>query len=358
MSLTKTALIMAGGRGERFWPRSRKNLPKQFLSFYDDDKTLIQRTVDRIIPLIRPEDIFVATGEEYTHLVKEQLPMIPEGNILVEPVGRNTAPCIGLAATHIFNRYGEALMYIFPSDHLVQYESIFREALSDAAEVAEEGDHIVTIGIIPQYPETEYGYIRFNPAQRKGRAFKAEEFVEKPDLRAAKEYLSSRQYLWNSGIYIWKTSAILRAMECYQPELAAGMDRIGRSIGTPDYYDVLRKEFSAFPNVSIDYGVMEKLSNLYCVVGDYGWDDLGSWQSVSRVQVPDEKGNVVTGNIVLIDTNQCIIRGGKRLIAAVGVKDMVIVDEDDALLICSKENTGKIRRVQEQLRARDMEKYL
>ena len=284
--------------------------------------------------------------------------MIPEGNILVEPIGRNTAPCIGLATAHIINRYGEAIMYVFPSDHLVQYESIFREKLSDATEVAEDGDFIVTMGIIPKYPETEYGYIRFNTGKRLGRAFKVEAFVEKPDQQTAKEYYLSRQYLWNSGMYIWKTSTILRATERCLPDLAAGLDRISRSIGKQDYKDVLKKEFTAFPNVSIDYGVMEKTSNIYCVTADCGWDDLGSWQAVSRLQVPDEKGNVLTGNIITIDTDHCIIRGGTRLIAAVGIKNMIVVDENDAILICSNENSGKIRQVQENLRVNHQEKYL
>ena len=193
--MKKTALIMAGGRGERFWPKSRTDSPKQFLSLTGDGKTMIQLTVDRIRRLVDMEDIYIATNENYRGLVKEQLPELPEGNILCEPVGRNTAPCIGLGAEYIAKKYGDALMLVLPSDHLIKYTSIFCQTLEDACAVAEEGDNLVTLGITPDSPDTGYGYIRFDPGRTLGRSFAVESFVEKPDLETAKGYLASREYL-------------------------------------------------------------------------------------------------------------------------------------------------------------------
>lgn len=244
--MKKTALIMAGGRGERFWPKSRKNLPKQFLSLTDDGKTMIQLTVERILPLVDMQDIYIATNRDYKKLVREQLPEIPEENILCEPVGRNTAPCIGLGAVHISRKYDDAVMLVLPSDHLIKYNTIFLNTLSDAAEVAEQGENLVTLGITPDYPETGYGYIKFNPNQTMKRAFAVDRFVEKPDLETAKEYLATEQYLWNSGMFIWKVSTILHNMEKYLPETYAGLQRIQNAIATEDEQNVLEREFEAF----------------------------------------------------------------------------------------------------------------
>ena len=188
----KTALIMAGGRGERFWPRSRQNMPKQFLSLTDDGKTMIQLTMERILPLVNMEDIFIATNRSYKNLVREQLPDLPDENILCEPVGKNTAPCIGLGAVHIAMKYGDAVMMVLPSDHLIKYTSLFLNTLTDACEVAEQGGNLVTLGIAPDCPETGYGYIKFQPEQTLGRAFAVEKFVEKPDLETAKAYLDRK----------------------------------------------------------------------------------------------------------------------------------------------------------------------
>ena len=205
-----TAMIMAGGRGERFWPKSRKNLPKQFLSLTDDGITMIQHTVNRILPLVDMEDIYIVTNRDYKALAKEQLPDLPEENILCEPVGRNTAPCVGLAAMHINKKYDDALMIVLPSDHLIKYNSMFVDVLKDACQVAEKGNNLTTIGITPNYPETGYGYIKFDPDQSEGRAYGVECFVEKPNLKKAKEDLADESYLWNSGMFVWKISTILQ----------------------------------------------------------------------------------------------------------------------------------------------------
>jgi len=354
----KTALIMAGGRGERFWPKSRKNSPKQFLSLTDDGKTMIQLTVERILPLVDMEDIFIVTNRDYKDLAREQLPSLPEENILCEPAGRNTAPCIGLGAVQMEKRYGDAVMFVLPSDHIIKYNSIFLNALSDAAEIAEQGESLVTLGITPDYAETGYGYIKFNPEKTQGRAFRVERFVEKPDLETAKNYLSAEQYLWNSGMFVWKVSTILKNLEAYLPETFEGLRRIGESIGTETEDQVLEREFKAFRSESIDYGVMEKTKDIYTLPGSFGWDDVGSWLAVERLRKSNEFGNVVSGNAVTVETKNCILQGGKRLIAAVGLEDVIVVDADDAILICEKDSAGEIKKVLENLKICNRTEYL
>lgn len=356
--MKKTALIMAGGRGERFWPKSRKNLPKQFLSLTDDGKTMIQLTVERILPLVKMEDIYISTNRDYKELVRQQLPEIPEENILCEPVGRNTAPCIGLGAVHMRKKYEDAVMYVLPSDHLIKYTSIFLSTLTDAGEVAEQGENLVTLGITPDCPETGYGYIKFLPDQMLGRAFEVDRFVEKPDLETAKEYVASEQYLWNSGMFIWKVSTILKNLETYLPETYQGLNRIADAIGTEEEELVLEKEFSAFQSESIDYGIMEKAKNIYILSGSFGWDDVGSWLAVGRIKKSNEFGNVINGNAVTVDTKNCIIQGGKKLIATVGIEDIIVVDTEDALLICEKDSAGNIKKVLENLKICNRTEYL
>ena len=356
--MNTTALIMAGGRGERFWPRSRKNLPKQFLSLTDDGKTMIQLTVERILPLVKMEDIYIATNKNYRELVRSQLPGIPEENILCEPVGRNTAPCIGLGAAHIGKKYENALMLVLPSDHLIKFNNMFLSSLREACRVAMEDDNLVTLGITPTYPETGYGYIKFNPQKTLGGAYQVERFVEKPTLEVAKEYLETEEYLWNSGMFIWKLSSIWKNMEKYMPETYAGLQRIGAAIGTPEEEAVLEQEFAALPSVSIDYGIMEKAQHIYILPGTFGWDDVGSWLAVERIKKTNEDGNVVNGNVITIDTHNCIVQGTNKLIAAVGLRDLIIVDTEDAILICEKHRAGDIRKVTENLKICNRDEYL
>lgn len=356
--MKKTALIMAGGRGERFWPKSRKSLPKQFLSLTGDGKTMIQLTVERILPLVDMQDIYIATNRSYKALVRQQLPELPEENILCEPVAKNTAPCIGLGAMHIAKKYEDAVMFVLPSDHLIKYNAMYLDTLRRASEVAEEGENLVTLGIMPDYPETGYGYIKFQPDARKGVAFEVERFVEKPDLETAKRYLATEQYLWNSGMFIWRVSTILHNMEKYLPETYAGLGRIRDAIGTSEENEVLEKEFALFKSESIDYGIMEKADRIYTLPGSFGWDDVGSWNAVERIQPANEFGNVVNGNAVTVDTKRCIIQGGKKLIATVGLEDIIIVDTDDALLVCEKGDAGEIKKVLENLKICNRTEYL
>jgi mannose-1-phosphate guanylyltransferase len=357
-AMKKTALIMAGGRGERFWPKSRKSLPKQFLSLTDDGRTMIQLTVERIRPLIDLEDIYISTNRAYRGLVMEQLPGIPPENILCEPVGRNTAPCIGLGAVHIAKKYEDAVMMVLPSDHLIKYNQMFLNALKDGCSIAEKGKNLVTIGITPDYPETGYGYIKFLPQQADGNAYAVDRFVEKPDMETAKEYLESEEYLWNSGMFIWKVSTILDNMKSMLPDLHQGLFNIAEAIGTDKQEMVLEKVFPELESVSIDYGVMEKAENIFILPGVFGWDDVGSWLAVERIQKSNESGNVVTGNIITINSKNNIIQGGKKLIAAVGLENLIIVDTEDATLICDKGSTPDIKLVLENLKICNREEYL
>lgn len=356
--MKKTALIMAGGRGERFWPKSRKRMPKQFLSLTDDGKTMIQLTVERILPLVDLEDVYIVTNRDYLPLVQKQLPELPAANILCEPVGRNTAPCIGLGAVHISQKYDDAVMFVLPSDHLIKYNTIFLNTLSDAAEIAEQGDNLVTLGITPDYPETGYGYIKFNPEETLARAFAVDRFVEKPDLETAKTYLATEQYLWNSGMFIWKVSTILKNLEQYLPETYAGLLKIKNAIGTEEERSVLEGEFEAFRSESIDYGIMEKAQHIYTLAGSFGWDDVGSWLAVERIRQSNEFGNVITGNAITVDTKNTVIEGGKKLIATVGVENLIVVDTEDALLICEKDSAGNIKKVLENLKICNRTEYL
>ena len=354
-------VIMAGGKGERFWPKSRINLPKQFLSLTDDGKSMIQHTVERAKSLVDIENVYVVTNEMYKNLVLEHVPDILDENIIIEPVAKNTAPCIGLAAMHIAKKDINSKMIILPSDHLIKFNEIFIDTLKTALDVVEKGDNLATIGITPNYPETGYGYINFT----KGESFKDSanvyevlRFVEKPNLEKAKEYLTSGQYLWNSGMFVWKASTILKNFKEYLPEIYEGLQKIGESIGTEKYEEVLKKEFSNLPSESIDYGIMEKAKNIYVIPGNFGWDDVGSWLSLERINKTNQDGNVISGNVISIKTKNSIIQGNEKLIATIGLEDIVIVDTDDVTLICHKDNTQEVKEIISNLKICNRNEYL
>lgn len=356
--MKKTALIMAGGKGERFWPRSRVTLPKQFLSLTDDGKTMIQLTVERISPLVALEDVYIATNKNYKELVKQQLPGLPEENILCEPIGRNTAPCIGLGAVHVAKKYEDAVMIVLPSDHLIKNHDIFIDTFTNACEIAEQGANLVTVGITPNYPETGYGYIKYDAAAKAGAGYEVQKFVEKPDLETAKAYLSDGTYLWNSGMFVWSVSTILDCFQSYMPSTYEGLLRIQEAVGTAEEERVLEKEFPNLESQSVDYGIMEKADNIYILPGNFGWDDVGSWLAVGRIKKNDENGNVVAGNVVTVNTKDCVIEGAEKLIATVGLRDIVVVDTKDATLITTKENAGEIKQVLAKLRETGKNEYL
>lgn len=347
-----TAVIMAGGRGERFWPKSRNDFPKQFLSLTSDGKTMIQKTVQRILPLVSYDDIFIVTNQKYVGLVKEQLPRIPDENILAEPMAKNTAPCIGLACAVIRKKYQDAMMLVLPSDHLIRYEPMYIDTLKQAISVAEQDNTLVTIGITPTYAETGYGYINFSRDTQENRmcVYKVNRFVEKPDIDTAKKYLASGDYLWNSGMFVWKVSSIMNDFARFLPETYEGLERIEESVGQDNFEQVLRTEFEKFKSESIDFGIMEKSDSIYVVSGSFGWDDVGSWLALERINTTNEYGSYVKGDVITINTKRSIVSGGKRLIAMVGVEDMIVVDTDDTILICAKDSAQDIKKVIENLK--------
>lgn len=354
-----TALIMAGGKGERFWPRSRVNCPKQFIDVSGCGRTMIQLTVDRILPMVKMDDIYIATNESYKELVKEQLPEIPEENILCEPVGRNTAPCIGLGATYMLHKGEDSVMMVLASDHLIKYEDIFRNVLKEAVEIAEVDRNIVTIGIMPDCPETGYGYIKKDASVKSGNAFAVDRFVEKPDRETAIGYLNSGDYFWNSGMFVWKASTVMSSLKEYMPDIYERLQTIGASIGTEKEKQVLCEEFTAMRSESVDYGVMEKAKDIYVLPGQFGWDDVGSWLAVGRIKGADENGNTISGNVVTVNTHNSIIEAKERLIATVGLDGVVVVDTPDVTLIGDKIHMGDIKKILEQLRNTDFSaKYL
>lgn len=356
-----TAVIMAGGKGERFWPKSRKSLPKQFLSLTDDGKTMIQLTVERLKNLVSIEDVYIVTNKDYKNLVLDQIKDIPEENILLEPKAKNTAPCIGLAAMHVKKKYEDAVVLVLPSDHLIKYNEIYIDTLKEAIEVAKEDDNLITIGITPSYPETGYGYINFGRDEgdiKKNNVYRVKRFVEKPDLDTAKDYLSSGRYLWNSGMFVWKASSILLNMRELLPQMYKGLEEIYNSIGTENESVVLEEEFNNFQSVSIDYGIMERANNIYTIPGSFGWDDVGSWLALERINKTNDDGNVIKGNVITINSKNCIIQAQDKLIAIIGMKDFIVVDTDDALLIANKDSTQEVKKVIENLKICNRNQYL
>ncbi|MGF7399134.1 mannose-1-phosphate guanylyltransferase [Thermoanaerobacterium thermosaccharolyticum] len=353
-----TGVIMAGGKGERFWPKSRIKMPKQFLKLYGE-KTMIQQTVDRLKKLMPIENIFVVTNIDYAGIISDQIPELPTENILIEPMGKNTAACIGLAALHTERLDKDSLMIVVPSDHVIKDEETYIDVLVSALEKAQDGDNLVTIGIKPTHPETGYGYINFkkltNEIINNNPIYKVEKFVEKPDHDTAVKYVKSGDYLWNSGMFIWKTSTILKAIKEYMPGLDKALNMIREYFDSDEIEKVLYEEYSKLESISIDYGIMEKAKNVYVVPGDFGWDDVGSWTSIERLYEKDENGNVIKGNVVSVDTKKCIITGNDKLIATLGIEDVIIVDTEDALLICSKDKAQNVKEVLKELREKKSE---
>jgi mannose-1-phosphate guanylyltransferase len=338
-------LIMAGGKGERFWPLSTDDKPKQFLNLLGED-TMIQMTVKRLEGLIPIERIFVVTAERYVGLVKEQLPNLPGENIIVEPVGRNTAPCIALSAFYINKRMGDVTIAVLPSDHLIKDEEKFRQVLNSAYEfVNKKQDAIVTLGIKPDRPETGYGYIKALYEIEKinnNSIYKVERFVEKPDKETAERYLNEGTYLWNGGMFIWKASTILKCTNQYLPQTFEVLAEIAAA--DENFEEVLKQKYEEVENISVDYGIMEKSNNIYVIPCDFGWDDVGSWTSLERYREKDENGNVANQNCIAKDSSGNIIMASKKVILN-GIENIIVVETDDYIMISSKDRAHEIKEI-------------
>lgn len=357
------AVILAGGVGSRFWPQSRHAVPKQFLSV-TGERTLIQATVDRLYGLVPPERIFVVTSTRYLDQTRRQLPELPEANLLAEPIARNTAPAIAFAAAHIAARDADATLIVLPADHVITSTPRFHEVLDAAIEQAQTPGALVTLGITPTHPETGYGYLQYDgdasdAFDETPRASPVLTFAEKPDLATAENFVDSGDFLWNSGMFVWRADTILDAIAHHLPELARAMAPIRASVDAAHDVETVEDAFAASPKISIDYGVMERAEGqVFVVPGAFGWSDVGDWRAVYALAPKDEQGNAVQGRVILQDTSRCHVVGKDRLVVLVGIHDAVVVDTDDALLILHRESAQQVKNVVDYLHANGLESYV
>lgn len=353
------AVIMAGGIGSRFWPASRKERPKQFLDVFGEG-TLIQNTVARLQGLIPPERCLVVTHERYVEQTEKQLPAVPDENILAEPISRNTAPCITYAATMLASRDPDATMVVLPADHVIGNVAQFHDTLKVALDAAQEPNALVTIGIEPTYPATGYGYIQYDSdAATEGdlQAHPVRTFAEKPDQSTAERFIDSGDFLWNSGMFIWRADTILSQVKTHLPDAHEAFAPV-RTAGDDVDEDVLIQAFQNSPRISIDYGVMEQAETVYVVPGSFEWNDVGDWRAVYDLSDKDEHGNVIQGNVIMQDSSRCYVQSDDRLIVLVGIHDSVVVDTEDAVLVCNRESAQQVKQVVEYLHAHQFEEYV
>lgn len=354
------AVIMAGGSGTRFWPESRKKKPKQLLSIAGEE-TMIRATVERIRPAIPFERIMVITGGLHAREIREQLPELPDNMVVTEPFGRNTAACIALAAFKLQRMDPDAVMAVLPADHLIGKEQEFRTAIQTAVQTVSQRECLLTFGIVPNRPETGYGYIKLGDDQltvNSTKVHSVERFVEKPDLETANGYVASGEYMWNSGMFLWKVDHIIQAFDRHLPEMSRAMRSLQDAFGTPNESERIRETYEQIEPVSIDYAIMEKASNVLCLPIDVDWNDVGSWVSLEEVWESDKAGNAGLGDVVVLDSANCIVSSTRKLTALVGVEDLIVVDTPDALLICKKDRAQDVKKLQEILKERGLEHLL
>lgn len=351
------AIIMAGGIGARFWPRSKMKTPKQLLKIFGDN-TLIQDTVKRIEPIVKKENIYIITNKLQQEGVESQLPDIPKENIIYEPFGRNTAACIGLASILIQAKDPNAVTFVLPSDHIIKEEEIYINTLLKAAEFAFKAKGLVTIGVMPTKPETGYGYIQINETKVEDHIFKVMTFAEKPNFSTAVRFLESGDFLWNSGMFIWRADAILDEIKKYLPDLAEGLDIIKNEIGKPGYEQTLNNVYGQLRKISIDYGVMEKSDNVYLVKGSFAWNDVGSWDAVYHLSEKDEDGNVKIGHVFFDMSVDSYVYSPDNFTALIGVDNIIVINTSHGVLICKREKSQEVKKVIDYLKFNKLEEYI
>lgn len=341
-------VIMAGGGGTRFWPLSRQATPKQLLNLSGKD-LMVNEAIDRLAKTAASEDIFIVTNEtQVAKMLKATKGRVKRNHILSEPSARNTAACVGYAAMEILKKYGDGIMVITPSDAYIKNEEEFTRVLGVAVKAAEEKDALVTVGITPTFAATGYGYIKFQKSNEE--VLKVLEFKEKPDEETAKKYVESGEYAWNSGMFIWKASTILKNFEQFLPSIYKDLQKIGKVMGTDDEYDVIDRIYPKIESISIDYGIMEKSQDVYVVPGEFGWNDVGSFDMMGVLHEADGDGNIKIGDQINVDTKNCITYSSGRLIATIGLDNVVVIETEDAVLVCDKNKVQDVKKVVEQLK--------
>ena len=348
------AVIMAGGSGTRIWPKSTKSLPKQFLSLFGKG-TIIQNTIDRVGGLIPQERIMVVTNYSYVSIVKEQLPKIPDENIIGEPVAKNTVPCVAILAELLAKKDPDAVMVVLPSDHHITNPMRFNEILASAIEKAQSGEHLVTIGIEPSRPETGFGYIHANNGLSESvlgnEVYPVRSFTEKPDMVTAKGFIESGDYFWNSGTFIWKVSSILKEIEKHLPSIYEEVRNASEELYTANHYAAINDFYYACESVSIDYGIMEKAQSVFVVPGEFGWNDVGSWVAVYELADKDNQGNATqTLNATFAGAeNNLVLSESEKMISVVGLENIAVVETEYAILVCNLNNAQGVKQIVDQL---------
>ncbi len=355
MSTPIKAVVLAGGSGSRLWPLSRQQLPKQFLKL-DGDSSLLESTIHRLQPLVGKDDVWVVTGE--THASGEAYAELAAYNQILEPVGRNTAPAIALAAALLMDQTGDdPVMVVLPADHIIKRPEAFRAVLQQAVEVAESGQ-LVTFGIKPDRPDTGFGYIETEAASDSS-ALPVKRFTEKPDAATAERFLAQGNYYWNSGMFVWRASVILDEIRRWIPELDTVLQQMRAAWQQGEAWQkVVQRSFADMPNVSIDYGVLEHSQRVSLVPCDIDWSDVGSWDAVYEISTPDENGNVLDGDVIAIDCAGSLLRGKERLLAAVGLEDMIVVETADAILLARRGDSQRVREIVDKLKARGSREHI
>lgn len=353
-------VIMAGGSGTRFWPKSREEKSKQFLSILSK-KSLIQSTLERFRSIVPWDNIYVVAKKSQQDEIETHASKVPSENIIYEPFGKNTAPCIGLAAIFIQKKDPDSIMVVSPADHLIKKKSRFSKTILSAVQLAKQKNGLVTIGIPPDRPATGYGYVQVDGKVESIEditAYKVKTFAEKPNLATAQRFLNSGDFLWNSGLFIFKVSVFLKALKACLPELYRGLMKMKRYIGKPQYENRLIEIYQQFENISIDYGVMEKIKNVYLIEGEFFWNDLGNWEQVYRLSMKDKNGNTVSGDVILLDTKNSYVSAAKGVVAVIGCEDVIVVQEKGATLVCKRDHVEQVKKVVHSLKRKNLHKYI